>query len=184
MSVAVAEFKSALTQIKEHHQSGNLSSYRPMLKAEVTKNDFDNLSPELKSITKEYQVQLDSFKSEEETHITGKMEVYQNSQDSKKLDQFKAAMDARKEQAKAASAKMIESYYDKLIQVGSEHEDQLDLILGLADLVMGFMKEVFNKITEIVVKVVEIIVEVIEKAFEFVKKAFGEVTRTIGSLLS
>ncbi|WP_431028139.1 hypothetical protein [Lysinibacillus sp. LZ02] len=181
MSVAVAEFKSALTQIKEHHKSGNLGSYRPMLKAGLKEEDLENF-PELKSITKEYQGNLNSFKSEEETHINGKMEVYKDSQDSGKLDAFKAAMDARKEKAKEDSAKMIDSYYDKLIQVGTDHPEQVDVILGLADFVMGFMKDIFNKISEIVVQVVRVIVEAIEKAFEFVKNAFNSVTGAIASL--
>ena len=181
MSVTAVEFKSTLTQIKEHHKSGNLGSYRPMLKAGLQRVEFNNLSPELQSVTKEYQGNLDSFKSNEETHINSKLEVYKNSQDSGKLASFKAAMDERKAKAKEDSAKMIDSYYDKLIQIGTDHPEQTDAIIVLSDVVMGFMKDIFNKISEIVVQVVQVIVEAIEKAFEYVKNAFSSVTSAITS---
>ena len=126
---------------------------------------------------KKFEGETDSFTQDQKDTIDSSSQKYI---DTKDADEFKKKMNAEREGAQDKAKKNIDSYYDKMIDIGVKNPDSQNAILKVAKGVSDFFNGLLSEIIGFVQELVETIAKIFQKVIDEISGFFNDVGDSIG----
>lgn len=138
----------------------------------------EELPEEAKEATLSFQGNITEFDADQQEVFDTNSKKYVEDKD---FDEFKKKMTAERRRAKEKAADQIDSYFDKMVDIGLKYPASQNAIVQTTGLAVDFFDGLLKQIQTFVLELVDNIVKWLEAAFQKIETFFTEAAQSIVS---